>query len=88
MEKKFFIKGFNETSMSPIFKDKEAYSWREASIKAKEYFEHRGFLKKVVIFEQEVGEEERIAKLIFKNVYGAIEEIDVWKCPDIIKKNR
>lgn len=83
MEKKFFIKGFNETCESPVFKDKEAYSWREASIKAKEYFEHRGFLKKVVIFEQEEGEEERTAKLIFKNVFGAIEEIDVWKLPNI-----
>jgi len=87
MEKKFFIKGFNETSESPVFKDKEAYSWREASIKAKEYFKHRGFLKKVVIFEQEQGEEEKIAKLIFKNASGAIEEIDVWKPPDI-KRNR
>jgi len=87
MEKKFFIKGFNETSESPVFKDKEAYSWREASIKAKEYFEHKGFLKKVVIFEQEKGEEEKIAKLIFKNVFGAIEEIDVWELPKI-KRNR
>jgi len=87
MKKKFFIKGFNETCESPLFKDKEAYCWRDASIKAKEYFEHRGFLKKVVIFEQDLGEEERIAKLIFKNVYGAIEEIDVWKPPDI-KRNR
>jgi predicted HNH restriction endonuclease len=85
MEKKFFIKGFNETSESPVFKDKEAYSWRDASIKAKEYFEHRGFLKKVVIFEQ--GQEEKIAKLVFKNVFGKIEEIDVWKLPDI-KRNR
>jgi len=87
MEKKFFIKGFNETSESPVFKDKEAYSWGEATIKAKEYFEHRGFLKKVVIFEQEQGEEEKIAKLIFKNLFGAIEEIDVWKLPNI-KRNR
>lgn len=87
MEKKFFIKGFNETSELPVFEDEEAYSWREASVKAKEYFEHRGFLKKVVIFEQEKGEEEKIAKLIFKNVFGAIEEIDVWKLPDI-KRNR
>jgi hypothetical protein len=87
MEKKFYIKGFNETSESPVFKDKEAYSWRDASVKAKEYFENKGFLKKVVIFEQERGEEEKIAKLIFKNVYGAIEEVDVWKLPDI-KRNR
>jgi len=87
MEKKFFIKGFNETSESPVFKDKEAYSWREASIRAKEYFEHKGFLKKVVIFEQKQGEEEKIAKLIFKNVFGAIEEVDVWKLPNI-KRNR
>ncbi len=83
MEKKFYIKGFSETSESPVFKDKEAYSWREASIRAKEYFEHRGFLKKVVIFEQEEGDEEKIAKLIFKNVFGAIEEVDIWKLPDI-----
>jgi hypothetical protein len=87
VDKKFFIKGFNETSESPVFKDKEAYSWRDASLKAKEYFEHRGFLKKVVIFAQEQGQEEKIAKLVFKNVYGAIEEIDVWKLPDI-KRNR
>jgi len=87
MEKKFFIKGFNETSESPVFKDKEAYSWREASIRAKEYFEHKGFLKKVVIFEQKQGEEEKIAKLIFKNVFGAIEEVDVWKLPNI-KRSR
>ena len=87
MEKKFFIKGFNETSESPVFKDKEAYSWREASIRAKEYFEHKGFLRKVVIFEQKQGEEEKIAKLIFKNVFGAIEEVDVWKLPNI-KRSR
>ena len=87
MAKKFYIKGFNETSESPVFKDKEAYSWREASIRAKEYFEHRGFLRKVVIFEQEQGEKEKTAKLIFKNVLGAIEEVDVWKPPDT-KRNR
>jgi hypothetical protein len=87
MEKKFYIKGFNETSETPVFKGKEAYSWREASIRAKEYFEHRGFLKKVVIFEQEEGDEEKTAKLIIKNVLGAIEEVDVWKLPDI-KRNR
>ncbi len=87
MEKKFFIKGFNELSASPVFKDKEAYSWREASIKAKEYFEHKGFLKKVVIFEHEQGEEEKIAKLIFKNVCGAVEEVDVWTIPNI-RKNK
>ncbi len=86
MDKKFYIKGFNETSESPVFKDKEAYSWREASIRAKEYFEHKGFLRKVVIFEQEEGDKERTAKLIFKNVYGAIEEVDVWKVPDTIRK--
>jgi hypothetical protein len=86
MEKKFFIKGFNATCELPVFKDKEAYSWREASIKAKEYFLHRGFLKKVVIFEQGEREEEKIAKLVFKNVLGAIEEIDVWSLPNI-KRN-
>ena len=87
MGKKFYIKGFNETLESPVFKDKEAYSWREASIRAKECFEHRGFLRKVVIFEQEEGDEEKTAKLIFKNVFGAIEEVDVWKLPDT-KRNR
>ena len=87
MDKKFYIKGFNETFESPVFKDKEAYSWREASIRAKKYFEHRGFLKKVVIFEQEEGDEEKIAKLVFKNVSGAIEEVDVWKLSGI-KRNR
>jgi len=87
MGKKFYIKGFNETFESPVFKDKEAYSWREASIRAKKYFEHRGFLRKVVIFEQEEGDEEKTAKLIFKNVFGAIEEVDVWKLPDT-KKSR
>ncbi len=87
MAKKFYIKGFNETSESPVFKDKEAYSWREASLRAKEYFEHKGFLKKIVIFEQEQGEKEKTAKLIFKNVLGAIEEVDVWKPPDT-KRNR
>jgi hypothetical protein len=40
-----------------------------------------------VIFEQEEGDEEKIAKLIIKNVLGAIEEVDVWKLPDI-KRNR
>ncbi len=87
MAKKFYIKGFNETSESPVFKDKEAYSWREASLRAKEYFEHRGFIKKIVIFEQEEGNEEKTAKLIIKNVLGAIEEVDVWKPPDT-KRNR
>jgi len=87
MDKKFYIKGFNETFDPPVFKDKEAYSWREASIRAKKYFERRGFLRKVVIFEQEEGDEEKIAKLIFKNVFGAIEEVDVWKLPHT-KRNR
>ena len=87
MAKKFYIKGFNETSESPVFKDKEAYSWREASLRAKEYFEHKGFVKKIVIFEQEEGNEEKTAKLIIKNVLGAIEEVDVWKPPDT-KRNR
>ena len=87
MDKKFYIKGFNETFESPVFKDKEAYSWREASIRAKEYFEHRGFLKKVVIFVQKEEDKEKTAKLIFKNVYGAVEEVDVWTLPDI-KKNK
>ena len=87
MDKKFYIKGFNETFESPVFKDKEAYSWREASIRAKEYFEHRRFLGKVVIFEKGEGDEEKIAKLIFKNVSGTIEEVDIWKLPDT-KKNR
>jgi len=87
MDKKFYIKGFNETFDPPVFKDKEAYSWREASIRAKKYFERRGFLRKVVIFEQEEGDEEKIAKLIFKNVSGAIEEVDVWKLPHT-KRNR
>lgn len=87
MAKKFYIKGFNETSESPVFKDKEAYSWREASLRAKEYFEHKGFLKKIVIFEQEEGNEEKTAKLVIKNVLGAIEEVDVWQLPDT-KRNR
>jgi len=87
MSKKFYIKGFNETFDPPVFEDKEAYSWSEASIIAKKYFENRGFLRKVVIFEQEEGDEEKIAKLIFKNVSGAIEEVDVWKLPDT-KRNR
>ncbi len=87
MAKKFYIKGFNETYESPVFKDKEAYSWREASLRAKEYFEHKGFLKKIVIFEQEEGNEEKTAKLIIKNVLGAIEEVDVWKLPDT-RRNR
>ncbi len=87
MDKKFYIKGFNEISESPVFKDEEAYSWREASIRAKEYFEHRGFLKKVVVFEQKEGDKEKTAKLIFKNVSGAVEEVDVWTLPDI-KRNK
>jgi hypothetical protein len=87
MDKKFFIKGFNETSELPVFKDKEAYSWREATVKAKEYFSHRGFLKKVVIFERGEREEEKTAKLVFKNVVGAIEEIDVWSLPKTKRKS-
>ena len=87
MEKKFLIKGYNETSESPVFKDKEAYSWKEAIIRAKEYFEHKGFLKKVVIFELKKGEKEKTARLIFKTVHGAIEEVDVWQISDT-KKNR
>jgi hypothetical protein len=87
MAKKFYIKGFNETCESPVLKDKEAYSWREASLRAKEYFEHKGFIKKIVIFEQEEGNEEKTAKLIIKNVVGAIEEVDIWKPPDT-KRNR
>jgi hypothetical protein len=55
-------------------------------IPGEKHFEHKGFLKKVVIFELKTGEKEKTAKLIFKNVYGAIEEVDVWQIPNT-KKN-
>ena len=86
MERKFFIKGFNETSNFPVLYDDGAYSWREASAKAKEYFEKKGLLRKVMIYEREDGEEERVAKLIFKNMSGALEEINLWRVHNL-KKN-
>ena len=79
MERKYFIRGFNEATSFPVLYDKEAYSWREASAKAKEYFKKRGLLRKVMIYEHEEGEQERIAKLIYKNTHGELEEIDVWR---------
>ena len=82
MERKFFIKGFNETFNFPVLLDNEAYSWREASTRAKEYFEKKGLLRKVMIYEREDGEEERVAKLFYKNMYGKLEEISIWRMHD------
>lgn len=79
MERKFFIKGFNEMSNFPVLHDNEAYSWREASTRAKEYFKKKGLLRKVMIYEQEDGEEERVAKLIYRNMFGELEEINFWR---------
>lgn len=86
MERKFFIKGFNKTADFPVLHDDEAYSWREASVRAKKYLEKMGLLKKVMIYEREEGMEERVAKLIYKNMFGGLEEIYFWRVHNL-KKN-
>ena len=78
MEKKFFIKGFNQRADFPLLYDEEAYSLEEARVKAKEYFEKMGLLVKVMIFEHIDGDEERVARLLYKNLNGKLEEINVW----------
>lgn len=78
MEKKFFIKGFNQRADFPLLYDEEAYSLEEARVKAKEYFEKMGLLVKVMIFEHIDGDEERVARLLYKNINGKLEEINLW----------
>ena len=78
MDKKFFIKGFNQRADFPVLYDEEAYSLEEAKVKAKEYFEKMGLLVKVMIFELIEGKEERVTRFIYKNRFGGLEEINVW----------
>lgn len=75
MEKKFFLRGYNEVANLPVFYDDETYSLEEASLKAKEYLLEKGLLTKIIIYEQDDGEEEKAAKFICRNRYGKLEEI-------------
>ena len=79
MDKKFFIKGFNQRADFPVLYDEEAYSWEGARAKAIEYFEKMGLLVKVMIFELIEGKEERVTRFIYKNRFGGLEEMNVWK---------
>lgn len=78
MERKFYIRGYKETAEFPVLYDDNNYSLEEARVKANEYFEKIAPLCKVIIFEQEDGEEERAAKFIFRNRFGNPEEISDW----------
>ncbi len=78
MEKKFIIRGFREPADFPIFSDERAYSLEEASLRAKEYLTEKAILRKIIIYEQEEGAEEKAAKFICKNKFGRIEEIGGW----------
>ena len=76
MEKKFFLRGYNEVANLPVFYDDETYSLEEASLKAKEYLLEKGLLTKIIIYEQDQdnGEEEKATKFICRNKYGKLEE--------------
>lgn len=75
MEKKYIIRGFREPADLPVFYDEKTYSFEEASLKAKEYLVEKALLSKVIIYEQEDGEDEKAAKLLCRNRFGRIQEI-------------
>lgn len=75
MERKFFLRGYNEIADLPVLYDDEAYSLEEASQKAKEYLLEKGLLSKVIIYEQDDGEEGKATKFFCKNKFGKLEEI-------------
>jgi hypothetical protein len=78
MDRKFFIRGYNEIADFPVLYDDHTYSLEEASMKAKEYLLEKGLLSKVIIYEQDEGEEGRATKFICKNKFGKLEEIGGW----------
>lgn len=77
MEKKFTISGFKEKADLPFLYDDETYSFEEAKEKAREYFKQIGLLCKVIIFEQNNGEQ-KAARFIYRNKFGQPEEIENW----------
>lgn len=77
MEKRFTISGFKEKDDFPFLFDDETYSLEEAKEKAREYFNQIGLLCKVIIFEQNNGEQ-KAARFIYRNKSGQPEEIGDW----------
>lgn len=76
MEKKFSIRGYKERADAPILYDEQAYSLEEARVKALEYFKKTEILSKIVIYDQEKGEEKGAQKFIFRNKKGDLREVD------------
>ncbi len=79
MDRKFFIRGYRETAEFPILYDDNTYSLEEASLKAKEYLMEKALLNKIIIFEEDGGEEGRATKFICKNRFGSVQEIGGWQ---------
>lgn len=78
MEKKFYIRGYKEKVGFPILFDESTYSFEEARVKAREYFDQIAPLCKVIIFEQDNGSGERAARFIYRNESGLPQEIGDW----------
>lgn len=78
MDRKYFLRGYNDVADFPVLYDDHTYSLEEASMKAKEYLLEKGLLSKVIIYEQDEGEEGRATKFICKNKFGKLEEIGGW----------
>ena len=74
MNRKFYLRGYNETADCPVLYDDHSYSMEEASLKAKEYLLERGLLSKIIIYEQDEGEEGKATKFVCKNKFGRLEE--------------
>jgi hypothetical protein len=78
MDRKFFIRGYTDIADFPVLYDDHTYSLEEASVKAKEYLQEKGLLSKVIIYEEDEGEEGKATKFICKNKFGKLEEIGSW----------
>jgi hypothetical protein len=75
MDRKFVIRGYTDIADFPVLYDDHTYSLEEASVKAKEYLQEKGLLSKVIIYEEDEGEEGKATKFICKNKFGKLEEI-------------
>jgi hypothetical protein len=75
MDRKFVIRGYMDAADFPVLYDDHTYSLEEASVKAKEYLMEKGLLSKIIIYEEDEGEEGKPTKFVCKNKFGKLEEI-------------
>lgn len=84
MKEKFFIEGHRsktsyEHEETLILDDKKAYaSEKDASAKAKEYFEKDENIGLILIYKKTGLGEKTGIKFIHRDMEGALEEIDSW----------